>query len=171
MKFLIDWHTRNVFSHLSSNSRWESIAAFVILKYLSSFKLCNAPRSKLVNSNAKTISIKNFSLSLKKFDLVEKDEFSKLEQLNVTMTWGRMLNTQTSLNSFGLCDSSNKGHLPKGQKDGKSTLQNVSLPTIYIHFLPKIQVHVHCLMVIKKTQGKKMCKCFCRLILWRLFLL
>ena len=65
--------------------------------------------------------------------------------------------TQTSLNSFGLYEnSSNKGHLPKDQKDGKLTLKNVSLPTIYIYFLPKIQVHVHCPdKVVKKTQGKK----------------
>lgn len=54
-----------------------------------------------------------------------------------------------------------QGDLLKGQKDGKLTLQNVSLPPIYIPFLPKREVHAHSPdEVVKTTQGEKISKCF-----------
>lgn len=70
---------------------------------------------------------------------------------------------ETALDSATLLK---QGNLVKGQKDGKLTLQNVSLPPIYTPFLTKIEVHAHSPdEVVKTTRGKKYTNAFFRLIL------
>lgn len=65
---------------------------------------------------------------------------------------------ETALDSATLLK---QGNLIEGQKDGKLTLQNVSLPPIYTPFLTKIEVHAHSPdEVVKTIRGKKIHKCF-----------